>query len=147
MSIVAVRKIRPPEALTRTLNLISLVLVILNIVPIVAVQESNAAGFGFPSVTERLDPSASGPERDVYYLVFDRYAGAETLSNLYGFDNSGLYKWLSDHGFEVTKDALANYPQTPHSLASSLNMSYRDDLARARRRGLFGVDSDPSTIA
>ena len=131
VSIVAVRKIRPPEALTRTLNLISLVLVILNIVPIVAVQESNAAGFRFPSVTERLDPSASGPERDVYYLVFDRYAGAETLSNLYGFDNSGLYKWLSDHGFEVTKDALANYPQTPHSLASSLNMSYLDDLARA----------------
>ena len=132
VAIVAVRKNRPPEALTRTLNLISLVLVILNIVPIVAVQESNAAGFRFPSVTERLDPSASGPGRDVYYLVFDRYAGAETLSNLYGFDNSGFYKWLSDHGFEVTKDALANYPQTSHSLASSLNMSYLDDLARAQ---------------
>jgi hypothetical protein len=132
VAIVAVRKIRPPEALTRTLNLISLVLVILNIVPIVAVQESNAAGFRFPSVTERLDPSASSPERDVYYLVFDRYAGTETLSNLYGFDNSDFYKWLSYHGFEVTKDALANYPQTSHSLASSLNMSYLDDLARAQ---------------
>ena len=132
VAIEAVRKIRPPEVLTRTLNLISIVLVTLNIVPIVAVQESTAAGFRFPSVTERLDPSASGPERDVYYLVFDRYAGAETLSNLYGFDNSGFYKWLSDHGFEVTKDALANYPQTSHSLASSLNMSYLDDLARAQ---------------
>jgi len=132
VAIIAVRMIPPPEALTRTLNLISLVLVILNIVPIVAVQESNAAGFPFPSVTERLDPSASGPERDVYYLIFDRYAGAETLSTLYGFDNSGFYKWLSDHGFEVTKDALANYPQTSHSLASSLNMSYLDGFARAQ---------------
>jgi hypothetical protein len=132
VAIVVVRMIRPPETLTRTLNLISLVLVILNIVPIVAVQESKAAGFRFPSATERLDPSASGPERDVYYLVFDRYAGAETLNSLYGFDNSGIYTWLSDHGFDVTKDALANYPQTSHSLASSLNMSYLDDLARAQ---------------
>ena len=46
VAILAVRKIRPPETLTRTLNLIGLVLVILNIVPIVAVQ-SNAAGFRF----------------------------------------------------------------------------------------------------
>jgi hypothetical protein len=138
--IVAVRKIRPPEALTRTLNLISLVLVVLNIVPIVAVQESIAAEFRFPSVTERVDPPASSQERDVYYLIFDRYAGDETLSNIYGFDNSGFYTWLSDHGFEVTKGALANYPQTSHSLASSLNMSYLGDLARAQ-----GVNSSAWT--
>ncbi len=114
------------------MNLVSLVLVVLNVVPIIAVQKSNAAEFRFPSVTHDLNPSASGQERDVYYLIFDRYAGAETLSKLYGFDNSAFYEWLSSHGFEVTKDALANYPQTTHSLASSLNMSYLDDLAASQ---------------
>lgn len=140
VALVAARKIRPSLTLARTLNLIGIVLIFMNIVPIVAVQESDAAGFRFPVVAESLGPSPSSPERDVYYLVFDRYAGAETLSKLYGFDNSGFYEWLSDHGFEVTKGALANYPQTSHSLASSLNMSYMDDLAREQ-----GVDSSAWT--
>lgn len=132
IAIVAVQKVHPPQALTRTLNAVSLFLVVVNVVPIVAVEMSGAAEFRFPSVPEGLDPAASGPERDVYYLIFDRYAGAETLSDLYGFDNSDFYEWLSDHGFEVVKGALANYPQTSHSLASSLNMSSLDDLARAQ---------------
>jgi Sulfatase len=140
VAVVAARKLRPSLTLARTLNLIGIVLILMNIVPIVAVQESDAAGFRFPIVGESLGPSPSGPERDVYYLVFDRYAGAETLSKLYGFDNSRFYEWLSDHGFEVTKGALANYPQTSHSLASSLNMSYMDDLAREQ-----GVDSSAWT--
>jgi hypothetical protein len=130
VAVLAVRKIRPPLAMVRTLNLIGIILVVMNIVPIVVVQESNAAGFRFPVVAEGLGPSPSNPGRDVYYLIFDRYAGAETLSNLYGFDNSGFYAWLSDHGFEVTRSALANYPQTTHSLASSLNMSYMNELVR-----------------
>jgi hypothetical protein len=135
VAVVAVRKIRPSLALVRTLNLIGIVLIVMNIVPIVAAQESDTAGSRFPVVAEGLGPSPSSPERDVYYLIFDCYAGAETLSNLYGFDNSGFYTWLSDHGFEVTEGALANYPQTSHSLASSLNMSYMDDFAREQGEG------------
>ena len=137
--ILAVRRIRPPETLTRTFNVIGLLLVVLNVVPIVAVQRADADEFRFPSVTGGLEPSASGPQRDVYYLIFDRYAGLETLSDIYGFDNSGFYDWLSGHGFDVVEGALANYPGTSHSLASSLNMSYLDDLGEhkewTRRRG------------
>lgn len=139
-AIVVVRRIRPPETLTRTLNAIGLVLVALNLVPIVAVQRVDAEEFRFPSVTEGLDPSASGPPRDVYYLIFDRYAGSQTLSDIYGYDNSGFYEWLSAHGFDVVEGALANYPGTSHSLASSLNMSYLDDLAEAQ-----GADSSAWT--
>jgi Sulfatase len=139
-TIVAVRRIRPPESLTRTLNVIGLVLIVLNVVPIVAVQRADAEEFRFRSITGRLDPSASGPQRDVYYVIFDRYAGSETLRDIYGFDNSGFYDWLSAHGFDVIEGALANYPGTSHSLASSLNMSYLDDLAEAQ-----GVDSSAWT--
>jgi hypothetical protein len=139
-AILVVRRIRPPQTLTRTLNVIGALLVVLNVVPILVAQRAEAEEFRFPSVTGGLDPSASGPERDVYYLIFDRYAGFETLSDIYGFDNSGLYEWLSAHGFDVVEGALANYPGTTHSLASSLNMSYLGDLAEAQ-----GVDSSAWT--
>lgn len=135
-AVLAVRKFRPSAGFTRTLNLIGAVLVLMNVVPILVVQESaSAAEFKFPALSDGLDAGASGSERDVYYVIFDRYAGAETLSNLYGFDNSAFYRWLSNQGFTVTSDALANYPQTTHSLASSLNMSYLDDLASVQGVG------------
>jgi hypothetical protein len=140
VAIVAVWKMRPPETLTRTLNVIGVLLVVLNVVPIVAAQRADVDEFRFSSVTESLDRSASGQQRDVYYLIFDRYAGSETLSDIYEFDNSGFYDWLSAHGFYVVEDALANYPGTSHSLASSLNMSYLDDLAEAQ-----GMDSSAWT--
>jgi hypothetical protein len=75
--------------------------------------------------------SARAPERDVYYLIFDRYAGASTLKDQYGYDNGPFLRGLADRGFDVVPNAQANYPQTTHSLASSLNMTYLDDVADA----------------
>lgn len=74
-----------------------------------------------------LEPS--GPARDVYYLIFDRYASRSVLSELYGFDNRPFLSSLKERGMVVLDDAVANYPGTTHSLASSLNMTYLDDLA------------------
>lgn len=65
---------------------------------------------------------------DIYYFVFDRYASNETLKNIYDFDNSEFLNKLSDEGFYTNDKAHSNYPFTPHSLASSLNMQYLDDL-------------------
>ena len=83
----------------------------------------------FDAATLGLGSAGSDSTRDVYYLIFDRYAGYRTLEDLYGFDNSGFLGSLRARGFAVVDDALANYPQTTHSLASSLNMTYLDDLA------------------
>jgi len=88
----------------------------------------------WPVSTQGWSPHT--PERDVYYLVFDRYAGASTLEDQYGYDNGPFLHGLAERGFDVVPDAQANYPQTPHSLASSLNMTYLDDLA-----GAAGEDS------
>jgi hypothetical protein len=124
---------RPLGGVTRTLNLVGAVLIVMNLVPILSARvPANASDFRFPAVTHGLDPTASGSKRDVYYLIFDRYAGGETLKNLYGFDDSPMFQWLARRGFTVTTDALANYPQTTHSLASSLNMSYLDGFAAAQ---------------
>lgn len=127
------RVTRSLGGVTRTLNLVGAVLIVMNLVPILSAPVSaNASHFRFPAVTHGLDPTASGPKRDVYYLIFDRYAGEETLKKLYGFDNSAMFQWLTRRGFTIVNDALANYPQTIHSLAASLNMSYLDGFAAAQ---------------
>jgi hypothetical protein len=131
-AILLVRGIKRPERATRSLNLVSAVLVGMNILPVVPALAQSG-----PVATARwdVDPAslhehATGPARDVYYLIFDRYAGAQTLTDLYGVDNTPFLDALRSKGFTVVDNALANYPQTTHSLASSLNMTYLDDLAQ-----------------
>jgi len=108
-------------------------LVALDVVQIVGGGEVTAptivptAAVDFPAAG--MDPGAAGPARDVYYLIFDRYGGERTLQDLYGFDDRPFLEGLRSRGFTVLDDPLANYPQTTHSLASSLNMVYLDDLA------------------
>jgi Sulfatase len=132
--ILAARFRRVPDAFTRTLNLVAASLVLLNVVPLLFArpQSAQASSYTYPAFTDGLDPSANGPKRDVYYLIFDRYAGAATLRDLYGFDNTPFLDWLEARGFVVTGEALANYPQTMHSLASSLNMNYLDRIAETQ---------------
>ena len=79
-----------------------------------------------PAAPARLETGAAA--RDVYYIVFDRYASADQLAAVYGFDNGPFLRQLEANGFYVVDNAVANYPRTPHSLASSLNMAYLDGI-------------------
>lgn len=63
---------------------------------------------------------------DIYYIVLDRYAGASTLAEAYGFANGDFVDYLSSKGFYVASESSANYVRTSESLASSLNMEYID---------------------
>ena len=65
---------------------------------------------------------------DIYYFIFDRYGSAQTLKEVYGYDNSEFLNSLEQKGFYVANDSFANYLKTPHSLASSLNMKYLNYL-------------------
>lgn len=130
--VLLVRGVHRPERATRLLNLIASVLVGMNLVPLVP---GLARSGTLPTARWNIEPvavdmHAIGPARDVYYLIFDRYGGSRTLADLYGFNNSAFLDTLRSNGFSVVDDALANYPQTTHSLASSLNMTYLDDLAQ-----------------
>jgi hypothetical protein len=90
------------------------------------------------SPTRPLAHSSSLP--DVYYIILDRYASADVLQQTYGFDNGRFLSYLSQRGFYVVRQARSNYPKTSHSLASSLNMEFLDDL-----REKYGDDSDDWT--
>ncbi len=71
------------------------------------------------------DPATSP---DVYYIVFDRYAGQQSFKELYKFDNSAFYDMLERKGFYIAQDSKTNYPSTSFSLSSTLNMKYHDQL-------------------
>lgn len=63
---------------------------------------------------------------DIYFLIFDRYANEETLSEIYDYDNSSFLSALEARGFTVAHDSWANYARTSLSLVSSLSMDYLD---------------------
>jgi len=131
---------RAPK-LTRSLNLIVSALVLLNAVPIIADQFEATAHATGRYVIPGVDPTAVHEKPDIYYIIFDRYANEKTLTEQYGFDDEHALGFLEQRGFYVASDSLANYPKTTHSLASSLNMTFLDDLAR--RMGADSGNWDP----
>ena len=73
---------------------------------------------------------------DIYYLIIERYANNNILSEYFHHDNSGFTTYLENLGFVVPKDTRSNYLNTSPSLASSLNMEYLYELAK-----LMGKDT------
>ncbi len=137
--LVVIARSAPTHTIIGTLNLIGVVLVAMNVPPIVSadfsVDTSVVRAGDQIELGDLTMPEGGG--RDVYYLIFDRYANERTLATEYGFDNGPFLASLEDRGFTVVHDAVANYPGTAHSLASSLNLTYLDDLAER-----MGRDSD-----
>ncbi len=72
---------------------------------------------------------------DIYYFIFDRYAGPKSLREEYGFDNSKFFNYLKDKGFYLAEDATTNYPKTSQSLGSSLNYEYINFLTEKTNGG------------
>jgi hypothetical protein len=67
---------------------------------------------------------------DIYLIILDKYTGSELLEAHFGFDNSAFEQFLRSRGFMVPRSSQANYPQTPLSLASMLNLDYLQNLPR-----------------
>lgn len=130
--LVVVARVRIPERSPWAVTFIAGGLVLANLIRISASGSIDTTG-ELPRAGDSVSvPSLHEPgkgERDVYYLIFDRYANAQILERDYGFNNDPFLEALESRGFTITHDAVANYPGTAHSLASSLNLTYLDDLA------------------
>jgi hypothetical protein len=118
--------------LTRALNVIAGVLVIVTLVVIVPYQASLVGGDGGTrtAAIESDVPPASSSSPDIVYLVFDRYPSERSLELNYGIDND-LYDELRDRGFYVADRSHANYQRTSMSLASTLSGELLDKRGRA----------------
>lgn len=67
----------------------------------------------------------SSPELpDIYYIILDGYAHADTLKSVFGYDNSEFINYLKNNGFFVATKGRSNYVQTGLSIPSALNMEH-----------------------
>ena len=130
---LAVRSRSHTAEATSALNLIAAVLVLVTVATIA--PSAVAAGLrsdGEQRSTGELVASAPGTSApDIYYIVLDRYGADQTLTREFGFDNSAFTEFLTEQGFKIVDSSVANYLKTAQSLASSLNMTYHNELEQA----------------
>ena len=115
------------QVYTRFANITGLLLITISLLNIITYSINNRMS---PKEIGDTDGYEIGPRenqndlRDIYYIILDRYARADILKNVYGYDNSEFIYFLKSKGFHVASESNANYPRTSLSLTSSLNMEY-----------------------
>jgi hypothetical protein len=112
-------------ALTSGLDLVAIILVALTLVSIVPYEFGRAAYAG-AAVPGRGQPVPG--DRDIYWLVFDRYGSEDGIRRFTGVDND-LPEWLRERGFHVADASYSNYVRTTLSLATAIRMDYLTDIA------------------
>jgi hypothetical protein len=134
-------------ALYRTRRSLAVVTTLANVVmlgalipPVISITRAQMVRSREQAAMPALAPVVAGAPAaqqrpDIYYFVFDRYGGEQTLRT-FGVDPEPLYHYLEQRGFYVARASRANYIKTVLSLASSLNMALLDDVSRA-----YGTDS------
>jgi hypothetical protein len=127
----------------KTLNALALGLVIFSVVQIVSeAPEGDGLSLGAKNAPVQELVLPPNPP-DVYYFILDSYGRHDLLQEAYGYDNSGFIDGLRQRGFYVAECSQSNYVRTEISLASTLNLSYLQELDPAfdpestRRRVLW----------
>lgn len=141
--LIALRAASNLPRLSHVLNVMGLVLVLIPLITIVPYEVSRATRGSVQSAPTDVAPDGElpGTQRDIYYIVLDRYGSDWTLQYQFGIEND-LTPWLVEHGFQVALGAHANYRATDVSLAATLNMRYLDDLTR-----VYGTETADRTPA
>ncbi|HET9521486.1 MAG TPA: hypothetical protein VFO73_10605 [Candidatus Limnocylindrales bacterium] len=133
--------------LTRILNVVALVLVIVPVVSIVPHELGRlsvaAAGPGPGATASPGTPAAGGP--DIYWFVFDRYPSASSLRLAYGLENP-IFDELRSRGFYVADRSHANYQQTTFSVQSTFSAEFLDGRGHADVFGPTDVAGEFSRI-
>lgn len=130
--------------LQKLLTFLSLILIFISLYLIISFEITSKRIF-LPENKENFSKIQKGTPKpsdpDIYYFIFDRYAGPKSLSEQYGFDNSVFLRFLKDKGFYVAEKSTTNYPKTFLSVASSLNMDYVNFLTQETNGGKSADES------
>lgn len=65
---------------------------------------------------------------NIYFIILDGYAGEESLTNDFNFDNSDMINFLNELGFYHINNSFSNYGGTGLTTTSILNMNYLDKI-------------------
>lgn len=133
LAVVLVRRRKDTGRWNAFMNLLGISVVILTLLSISldARRLSNAMRtvpeYREVAVATKAVPSTHH-KPDIYFLVFDAYARADVLRDVYGYDNFELLSFLRRKGFFVADFSRSNYISTPLSLASTLNFDFLQNL-------------------
>jgi hypothetical protein len=133
-----VRSRRDFAGLTRVLNVVSATLIVLNLVSVAQTLVRR------PHVVLDKDVRVfrqATARPNIYYIVLDAYTRADILEEVFSFDNSGFLSGLETRGFVIADRSYANYNLTHQSLASSLNFTLLDSVAKDV--GVASSDREP----
>ncbi|MEX0787332.1 MAG: hypothetical protein WD906_02450 [Anaerolineales bacterium] len=97
------------------------------------VQPRSVAVVPPPPMTAGAVLPTRSPLPDVYFVLLDMYARADTLQVLYDYDNRPFLDDLENLGFEILDNSHSNYGQTSLSLAGTFQMRYLDDVFGTER--------------
>jgi hypothetical protein len=123
---------------TRFLNVVSAALVLFNLA---SIAQTFA---GRPRIRAAAEIKVTGhatSRPNIYYIVLDAYTRDDFLREIFSFDNAPFLSALEAKGFVVAGRSYANYNLTHQSLASSLNFTLLDELAR--EAGFASSDREP----
>jgi len=110
---------------TRVLNIISAILVVINIFNIVYFDLQKPVNNSVEAhLTGDMVHLKDHPEElpDIYHIVLDEYASLSTIKEYFGYDNDTFADSLRSKGFKVSKNSLTPITMTLYCLASILNV-------------------------
>ena len=130
LGVLSALRVKALGSVTNLFNVVGLFLVLTTAAPvavhIAALRPAEASSADVSSALEPMHVAGTDARPDIYYLVFDRYAGPQTLRDHFNFSNGRFLRFLEDEGFDVPCASFANYENTTKSLAASLNLDYVD---------------------
>ncbi len=126
LGIWGIMRIKKYEKVSRYLNIVSLVLVVIQVAQLSYSYMGAFYGAHRP-VTLQSGLTVTTARRDlpdIYLIVLDGYARADAMQQDLGFDNTQFIEQLKQMGFYVARCSRPNYRFTLGSIASTLNMKY-----------------------
>ena len=129
VTMLMLRTVKDWSKIRQTLNIVVGVMLSLTLYRIGSYGLS-AGGFIFEPEPQRQAVSADGFRRpdsvspDIYFLLVDGYARADTLQDYFGYDNSDFIAFLEESGFQVAQNSLSNYHNTRVAIPTVLNFEY-----------------------
>jgi hypothetical protein len=136
ISIPVVRSRGSFTRLTAGLNLITLLLVILQVYQLGSSTwqagrlnaQVRSQAVVVQSAPVILGEPVAGDAPDIYFIILDTYTRQDAYQAALGFDNSEFLDALRERGFNIADCSLSNYNATSASLITSLDMLYLDEL-------------------
>lgn len=89
-------------------------------------RKYNISVYDFPEIENAKIPD-SVKKPDIYFLLFDEYAGSKSLKEEFGFKND-IDDYLRQKDFKIQYGSHSNYNFTAFSMSSILNMAYLKDF-------------------